>query len=330
MRIAVLRLYDAPLQQHWPTHPPADLQDVEFQFDDATGADHIVVLNGLDVETSVYCQPSRVWAMVQEPPVAETAHLYRGQTAFSRLYVPEVPPAGTNRVQYWGALNWLVGKSYDELTALPYPVKTTDLCWVTSNLSLLDGHRKRMRFLRRMQQSGIALDLWGRGFRDIAVKWDALAPSRYSVSFENFDGGVYWSEKLTDSFLAYSTPFYFGAKDIDKYFPERSYVPIDPDDPHVFDRMSDTIASGFHEENRAALEEARDLCLNKYNILFYIAREVVAMPQPAEASRHITIHPLPRPRQTLGRRLDLAARDLLRPLVPASLLGRYRQWRENR
>jgi hypothetical protein len=330
MKIAVLRLYGAPLDQHWPTRPPADLRDVQFQYDDATGADHVVVLNGVDSDTLVYCQPSRIWAMVQEPPVAETARLYEGQPAFHRLYVPEVPAPGTNRVQFWGALNWHVGKSYDELGALNYPKKTTNLCWVTSNLGYLEGHRKRMRFLRDMQQKGIAVDLWGRGFREIAVKWDVLAPSRYSVSFENYGGGVYWSEKLTDSFLAYSTPFYFGARDIDRYFPSRSYVSIDPDDPHVFEKMQDTIASGFHEDNLSALEEARDLCLNKYNTLFFIAREVMAMPPSTEPRSAVRILRLPRPRRTVARQIDLAVRDVLRPLVPAALLDRYRQWRDSR
>lgn len=328
MKIAVLRVYDAPLAAHWPAQPPPDLHDIEFQFDDATGADCVIVLNGVGADTTVFCPPDRVWAVVQEPPVFETSNIYRGQRAFHRMYIPAVSPPGSMKKAFWGALNWLVGKTYDELVALPYPRKTVDLCWVTSDLAVLEGQRKRLSFLAKLQQAGIAVDLWGRGFREAPVKWDVLAPSRYSIGFENFGGGIYWSEKITDSFLAFSTPFYYGAMDIDRYFPPKSYIPIDPDDPHVFDRMKEVIASNFHEENIAALMEARDLCLNKYNTLFYIAREVLAAPSVSQPARPVRITKLAPPPERFPRNVDRALRDAIRPLLPSALLDRYRQWRD--
>ena len=68
MKIAILRCYRAgpDLAGHWPAEPPADIRDVEFQFDSADGADHVVVLNGVAEDTRVFCAPDRIWALVQE------------------------------------------------------------------------------------------------------------------------------------------------------------------------------------------------------------------------------------------------------------------------
>jgi hypothetical protein len=329
VKIAVLRVYGSALAQQWPARPPAEFRDVEFQFDDATGADHVIVLSGVGRRTQVFCQPERVWLMIQEPPVPHTRNIYRAQAAFHRTYAPDGTHPDPRWHTYWGALNWWVGKSYDELAVQPYPTKTTDLCFITSNETLLEGHRKRLAFLDGLRASGIAFELWGRGFHPLPDKWDALSRSRYAIAFENYRGSDYWTEKLADCFLAYSTPFYYGASDIGRYFPPKSYVPLDPDDPLVFDRIGEIVASGFHEENKQALLEARELCLTKYNTLFFVAREVQAFAPPASAARAVTIRKLARP-ERFPRNLDLALRDLLRPLIPGALMQRYRQWRGKR
>jgi len=141
------------------------------------------------------------------------------------------------------------------------------------------------------------------GFEPIADKWDGLAPYRYSIAFENFADDLYWSEKLADCFLAYATPFYFGTATIGRYFPKGSYIPIDPYDRHVFERMRDTIAEGFHENHRGPLEEARELCLTRYNTLFYIAREALAYAARTvpQAPQEVLIRKLPPPGPSIRR-----------------------------
>ncbi len=332
MKIAILRCYrnELGLAGHWPSNPPADIRDVEFQFDRADGADHVVVLNGLTKDTRVFCGPDRIWAMIQEPPDPLEAHIYEGQQAFSRIYSPDPDQNSDRHHPFWGALEWLIGRSYDELVSAPYPAKERDLTWITSSSTYLRGHRKRMRFLERLQADQVPLELWGRGFRDLPSKWDALSISRYSMAFENFGRGIYWSEKISDSFLAYATPFYYGARDIDRYFPRNSYIPIDPDDPLVTDRIKDVLNSNFHEENLGPLLEARDLCLNKYNTLFYIAREAKAYRAKEVAPRWVTIRRLRNHRYPLLHSADVAVRNFLKSIMPAGLLSWYRQQRDRR
>ncbi len=333
MKIALLNVGARPLRQFWPSVPPDDLADVEFAFDDAEGADHIICLNGVKAPLQVLCRPDRIWSLVQEPPDPLTAHLYHAQPAFSRVYVPDAGLAGPRYRQYWGALEPHVGRSQDQLSALAYPEKTLDLAWVTSAQLYLPGHRDRMAFLARLVSAGIPLELWGRGFRELPVKWDVLSRARYAIAYENFVGGIYWSEKLSDCFLAWSTPIYHGAADIDRYFPPGSYIRLDPDDPLAPERVRDIVASRFHEDNRSALEEARELCLKRYNPLFFIAREVKAFVGSDVQSRRIRLRaqPIEGFYDTLWARAPMAAfRRWLRPHVPLWALQRYRQWKQAR
>ena len=330
LKVAILQLYPTKLARQWPTTPPADLEDMAFQFDDATGADYVILLNGVKKRTVVHCAPERVWALVQEPPTPEEAHIYRGQKACHRVYLPMDPVTGPGRISFFGGLDWQIGRTYDELEAAPYPEKTVELAWVTSNLRYLDGHKVRMKFLEGLQASGIPLDLWGRGIRPLEVKWDVLAPARYAIAFENFGGGAYWSEKIMDCFLAYATPFYYGASNIERYFPPKSFIRLNPDDPHVYERMRDAIDAGYHKEHMSALLEARELCLRKYNTLFYIAREILADEVPPSPPRSIALRKVGHPPETPWQWVNRVVRDLLRPLIPSPVLARYRLWRDSR
>ena len=260
-------------KDQWPSRPPRGFEDVKFQFGSWGGAsDYVFVLNDVRFPTRVRVNPAKVWGFIQEPPSELHTELHIGRPYFAKVYTTDEALIDNKRyMPFWSALIWAVGLSYDELVAAPFPKKTIDLSWITSNLVLLEGHRKRMAFLDRVRNSDVPLTLFGRGFTPVARKWDVLSASRYSISYENYLGGIYWSEKLADCFLSYCTPIYFGARDIEKYFPKHSYVSLDPEDPLLIDRIRDVVQSNFHEEHWSELLEARDLCLHKYNTTFYLA-----------------------------------------------------------
>ena len=56
------------LERQWPSHPPADLSDVEFDLRSIDSADFIIALNGPPHEMTVECEPDKIWALIQEPP----------------------------------------------------------------------------------------------------------------------------------------------------------------------------------------------------------------------------------------------------------------------
>ena len=88
-------------------------------------------------------------------------------------------------------------------------------------------HSHRVRFTQWMQTQLPQLDVFGHGVRYIEDKSDAIDPYRYHIAIENHICQHHWTEKLSDSFLGLSLPFYFGCPNIADYFPEESYIPIE-------------------------------------------------------------------------------------------------------
>lgn len=305
-------------EAQWPSMPPQRYENVRFHFQKEGRYDYVFVLNDVRTTSKVTCDPANIWGFIQEPPTPFHAELQAGRPYFAEVYTTDETLTSPRYHQFNGALGWGVGCSYDELVAEPYPLKSVDLAWVTSNSTWLPGHKQRMAFLEALRRAVPDLELYGRGIKPIARKWDALSPARYTIAFENFVGGIYWSEKLTDCFLSYATPIYAGARDIDRRFPKNSYIPLDPDDPLAIDRIKDVIRSGFHEEHRAELLEARELCLNKHNTLFFLAglaqdhRQKTGLATSPQNVRLTS-------RFTLGRRLRSRAHRLVVKALPPAI-----------
>jgi hypothetical protein len=148
-----------------------------------------------------------------------------------------------------------------------------------------DGHILRMDFLDRLvdERPGL-LDLYGRGdfsgshYRgEVEDKWDALAPYRYSLSVENYEGPHYFSEKLVDALLAWCMPIYWGCTNLDEYLPEDSYVRIDIEDPDAPSRVEAIVGSDRRERNLDAIAEARRCVLDEYQHLPRVHRAVRAL-----------------------------------------------------
>lgn len=224
---------------------------------------------------------SRLWCAVGEPPIPESLRTIARTPAGMRVYAPagyrEYVPAGVDlHVSHCLLRTWHIGRGYDELRRMPLPAdKSRTLSWITSDLRLLPGHRRRMDFLDRLRAE-VTFDLFGRGFRPLADKWEGLAPYRYSIAFENsvFDG--YFTEKLADPIMAGCLPLYHGCPDLERWLPAGSFLRFDPDDPLVFDRIREWVASDLWRERRPALEEAKALLLERYNTFRFLAGEFEA------------------------------------------------------
>jgi len=225
--------------------------------------------------------PGRVWQAIGEPPLPQNADLLRLAPPGARVYAigPALPgpdPRTDYRAGHCLLRTWHVDKSYDELKAMALPDdKPHKLSWITSARRTHPGHVRRMEFLGRLREE-VPFDLWGRGFRRIPDKWDGLAPYRYSIAFENSSFDDYFSEKLADPILAGCLPLYVGCPNLERWLPPGSFLRIDPDDPLVFDRIREIIASDLWRERRPALAEAKALFLERYNTFRFLAAEFEA------------------------------------------------------
>jgi hypothetical protein len=93
--------------------------------------------------------------------------------------------------------------------------KSKMISMIASNKRMCEGHRLRLQWVERI---GDQVDLYGRGFNEIALKEEGLCDYMFSVAIENGQYETYFTEKLLDCFATGTIPVYLGAPDIGNYF----------------------------------------------------------------------------------------------------------------
>jgi hypothetical protein len=93
--------------------------------------------------------------------------------------------------------------------------KSKMISMIASNKRMCEGHIKRLEWVERI---GSQVDLYGRGFNEIANKEDGLCDYMFSVAIENGQYETYFTEKLLDCFATGTIPVYLGAPDIGNHF----------------------------------------------------------------------------------------------------------------
>lgn len=302
--IRVLKWWNTP---EWIRQTPGGSGrwgECRFTLEPVADPDYVVLLNHVAGPVSVTVDSERFWVVLQEPPDPSYRWLWKASRRFARVYAPGGEAAFPAHVPHHGMLQWWVRKSFDELAVEPAPEKPRTLSWITSNVSALPGHRRRLRFLHRIR-GRVDFDLFGRGFAPIADKWDGLAPYRYSLAVENLSAPHYWTEKVADCFLAWSMPIYYGATNLADYFPAESFVWLDIQDRHAPARLAEILRSGLAERHREAIAEARRRVLHEHQFFPRMA---------AEIERHAHAAGPPTPRQIeLTRVRDETSTYLRRP-----------------
>jgi hypothetical protein len=158
-------------------------------------------------------------------------------------------------------------------------------------------HRHRIHFLKRFTQTfPKVLDLYGNniGGFDLSTidgykgalkqKWSGLAPYRYSFAFENVSEKNYLTEKLIDCILAGCMPIYWGCTNLHDFLPKNSFVQLDITKPDSVVKAMNFINSDFREQNIKALQEAKDLILNKYQFWPTVQKIIHGLDKPIKES----------------------------------------------
>lgn len=119
------------------------------------------------------------------------------------------------------------------------------------------------------------MDVFGHGVRPMDDKAEALDSYRYHIAIENHLCLHHWTEKLADSFLGMSLPFYYGCPNVTDYFPAESLIPINIHDAEGAARIiKKAIENEEYEKRLPAIREARRLVLERYNLFSAIERIV--------------------------------------------------------
>lgn len=179
-----------------------------------------------------------------------------------------------------------LGKNYDYLKALPLPKKSNKLSIIMSSKDF--GHldyAARIKFVKELiKRYPNDVDLYGFGWNAKEMgpaykgqlsnyhghisnpehtKFHALEGYEYTICIENTSKKNYFTEKLTDAYLCYSFPIYYGCTNINEYFDEDTYMKIDIHDFNSIERIMDRIKEA---PNYTKLTAMRERVLEKYNI----------------------------------------------------------------
>ena len=273
--------------------------DLHFTYDPVPDCDLLIVLNSPNRDIRVRCPVGNKWLFSQESPV-EMYRWHRDSFKhFDKVFSFWRDVDDAQVIHDQTALPWQIGKTYDQLKALTWaqsrPLKRDAVSWVTSAATHKDGHKLRMAFKDYMLQAQFDFDLFGRGFAPIDDKFDGIFPYKYSIAIENHACNDYWTEKIADCFLSWTVPIYWGAKNILSYFPANSMILIDPNDgPGALATIRNAISDDFHAVNAAALAEARELVLERYQMFPHVQNLISQHAAPADGPRaksFIPAHP---------------------------------------
>lgn len=283
--VRIIKNWDWPdLMRQTPGHE-GNWDGIHFTLEAVDECDYVIVLNLVPKNTMVICPPHHVWAIMQESALpAYKRQLLRGTDKFYRVYTADDSLRNSKYFYSHGAEPWHIDKDYDTLKVCQVPDKTRVLSWVTSNKAILKGHRDRMTFLRKIR-GRIEFDLFGRGFTPILDKWSALAPYRYALAIENFNGPYGWTEKLADCFLSWTMPIYYGCTNLEDYFPKESFVRIDIRSSEAIRVIRDVICSDLWFKSREAIAYSRELVLEKYQFFPFVSEQIREF-ESRKASHH--------------------------------------------
>lgn len=265
--------------------------EVAFSVQHLPECDAVLVLNNPSEKIETLCFPENLVAFMMEPGVySKHPWMFRKLLQYATVYSPIQKSANT--ILSPGFLGWHVLQDWNALSMLPVPQKTGQVSCIASRLKQFKGHRRRLNFILKLQKEIPAIDFFGKGDHYIPDKMDGLLPYRYSIAIENTSAPYYFTEKIGDCFLSYTVPLYYGCTNIGKFFPERSFIQIDIEDPvQAVKKIKEVVEKNDWEERIPALQEARHLILNTYQPLAGAA-SVIRKTQPS-AKRKIVLNPVP-------------------------------------
>lgn len=205
--------------------------------------------------------------VVMEPPdILRMPSMYINQ--FDHVLTPNCKVRGVHTIESQFGQIWTVNKSYQSLAAMKPVNKTRYFSTVTSTKVVTRGHKQRLKLACRIQQEFFScFDWYGRGVREIKDKWDAIAPYRYHLIFENGRWDHYWTEKLTDAFMGFSLPIYVGCPNITDYFAKESIVVLDDKNPcRAIDQLKEVLERDAYTEAFEHILVARNKVIHEYSI----------------------------------------------------------------
>ena len=161
------------------------------------------------------------------------------------------------------------------LANYPRVEKTKFMSAIVSGKQGLVGHRWRQEValeLKRLLKDDI--DIYGFGHNPLPDKRFGLDQYLFTLVIENMQSDSYWTEKLSDAFLARTIPIYIGCKNIGDYFslslPNVKFAGNVQDTARAIISFVDRYSLDVSH-----LDESRNLVLYKYNMMYSVPESII-------------------------------------------------------
>jgi hypothetical protein len=257
-----------------------------------TQADFWIVVANARPADHMYCSPQNTMLIVHEPLEKKVYPLkYYRQfrwliDSHSQSQHPQLTIDALGLCWHAGLdqrnNKYLFG--YDHLASVPMPEKQNRISVVCSNNRFTPGQCLRLDFLAEAKrQLGDRIVHYGRGFKPVADKMDAMLPYRFHLALENCRYPNYFSEKIADAYLSWAFPVYVGCPNLEEFLPESSFIRIDPSMPDESIRtLRSLLDSPVSPGEYDAVAAGRDAIMNTWNPFAVWSRWAETRWQPAE------------------------------------------------
>jgi hypothetical protein len=237
---------------------------IKFTFDPIDECDFLIIINRSLTSFRIKVPSENIWAIIQEPPTEVFKNLHYGPSEAKKVFTTDTTLRGNRYLHSQPAIPWLIEYNYDTLVKMDVPTKTRSISCITSNKSFLKGHQSRLSFLNSIRDQ-ISFDLYGYGFKEIKNKSEGLINYKYSIAIENYRNSNYWSEKISDCFLSFTMPVYYGCNTITNFFPPESIIQIDIGNPtESIETIQESIFNKKWDKYIDAIVYAREKILQNY------------------------------------------------------------------
>lgn len=292
--------------------------------------DYWVVYEGLVKEETVFCPKENVILITGEPPSIKKYNK-KFLRQFSKIITCHRNIEHDNIIYWQQALPWHIGrrqidnqnikfaKNYDYLRKIT--LKATDknkiFSVILSNKAFTQGHRDRIDFVKMLKNHfGDKIDIFGRGFKEVEDKWNAIAPYKYHIVLENSSLNDYWTEKLADAFLGESYPIYYGANNIYSYFSKNSLTKIDIHKPEEAIKIIEMVMEGnYQEKYKNEIIKSKNKILDEYNLFPTIISKIIVKDENQNYEKNkVVLKP-----EVLSKKLFI--KRLLKRILPTYLIN---------
>lgn len=153
-----------------------------------------------------------------------------------------------------------------------YP-KSKLLSIIASGKNSSHGHKLRHEIVAKL---GCKMDVYGRQYRPVEFKTQALAPYMFSIAIENGRVEAMFTEKIIDCFMTGTVPIYYGCNAISEFFNPAGMFEFDTEQeledllprltPERYEIMRPAIEDNFQRAQQYAICE--DWICEHYPFLF--------------------------------------------------------------